>query len=81
MLDGDIGTFDSVHSEYSKYINLYVPFFAYTHKVYNEFRIRNPGMIETKSGVLRVLLFYLKLLSFLSTDAVKKRYADIKRIF
>lgn len=80
-MDGDQGTFDAVHSEYSKYINLYVPFYAYIHRVWNDFRIRNPGLVHNRSPILPVLIFYMKLLAFLKVDIVRKRYLDIKRIF
>lgn len=31
VLDGDLATFDSVHTQYSKFVHLYVPFFGYTY--------------------------------------------------
>ncbi len=81
MLDGDIGTFDCVHSEFTKYVNLYVPFFGFTLHVWSELRVRNPALTSGKSAIIKVLLFYMKLLAFLRTESVKNRYLDVKRIF
>jgi hypothetical protein len=81
VLDADSGTFDCVHTEFTKYVNLYVPFFGYTLHVWNEFKIRNPALTTAKTPMIKILMFYMKLLPFLRIDMVRNRYLDIKRIF
>lgn len=81
ILNGDPYTFDSVHTQYSNKVNLYVPFFNYTYQVYREFRMRAIPQNKGKTLMLRVLMFYMKLLAFLDVDVVRNRFNDIKRVF
>ncbi len=36
---------------------------------------------KSKALILRVLMFYMKLLAFLDVDVVRNRFCDIKRVF
>eukprot|EP00347_Sterkiella_histriomuscorum_P004176 403361458 len=78
IIDGELNTFDSIHAQYSKHVSIYVPFFGYAYQVLREFRIRS---IPIKTPIIRVLMFYFKLLAFVDQQTIKNRYADVKRIF
>lgn len=58
-----------------------MPFFSFTIHVWTEFRIRNPALTNAKTPMIKVLMFYMKLLPFLRVEMVRNRYLDIKRIF
>ncbi|CDW77155.1 UNKNOWN [Stylonychia lemnae] len=78
IIDGDINTFDNIHANYSKHVNIYVPFFGYAFQVLHELKIRS---VQLRTSMIRVMMFYFKLLPFVDAQTVKNRYADIKRIF